>query len=81
LVSWHPLDQTRQLGLQTFQNLVRFARSDFQPLPGLGFLIAEFYRCIESGGDAPISDAHMLRVSTMMDRVVQQCQEIPMMTV
>ena len=71
------LDQTGQLGRQTLQNLVRFARSDFQPLPGLGFLTAEFYKYIESGGNAPILDAHMLRVSAMMDRVVQQLHEIP----
>jgi predicted dehydrogenase len=74
------LDHTRQLGWQTLHNLVRFVRSDFQPLPGLGFLTAEFYKCIESGGEVPISYAHMLRVSTLMDRVVQQLQEIPVMT-
>jgi predicted dehydrogenase len=74
------LDQTRQLGRQMLHNLMRFARSDFQPLPGLGFLISDFYRCIESGGDAPISDVHMLRVCEMMDRVVQQLQDAPVMT-
>jgi predicted dehydrogenase len=75
------VDQTRQLGLQTLRNMIRFARSDFQPLPGLGYLIGEFYKCIESGGDAPISDEHILRVSTVMDRVVQQLQEIPVIAV
>ena len=32
-------------------------------------------------GDAPISDAHMLRVCAMMDQVVQQLQDTPVMTV
>jgi predicted dehydrogenase len=75
------LDQTRQLGRQTLHNLARFVRSDFQPLPGLGFLTAEFYKCIESGGDAPITGEQILRVSAMMDRVLQQLKEIPVVTV
>jgi predicted dehydrogenase len=66
------LDQTRQLGRQALHNFVRFVRSDFQPLPGLGFLTAEFYKCIESGGEAPIPSEQILRVSGMMDQVVQQ---------
>jgi hypothetical protein len=74
------VDQTYQLGRQTLRNLIRFARSDFQPLPGLGFLISDFYKCIEFGGDAPISDAHILRVCALMDRVVQQLQDTPVMT-
>ncbi len=73
------LDQTRQLGRQTLYNLARFVRSDFQPLPGLGFLTAEFYKCIETDGDVPISYEHILRVSSMMDQVVQQLQEISVM--
>jgi predicted dehydrogenase len=74
------LDQTRQLGRQTLDNLVSFVRSDFQPLPGFGFLTAEFYKCIESDGDVPIPYRHILRVSAMMDRIVQELQEIPVMT-
>jgi predicted dehydrogenase len=68
-------DQTRQFGRQSFRNLVRFARSDFQPLPGLAFLTSEFYRCIEDGASLPISYAQILRVSTMMDQIVEQLQK------
>lgn len=71
------LDQTRQLGRQTLHNVFRFVRSDFPPLPGLGFLTAEFYKCIETGGAVPIPYAQILRVSATMDRVVHQLQEIP----
>jgi predicted dehydrogenase len=74
------VNQTYQLGRQTLRNLMRFTRSEFQPLPGLGFLISDFYKCIECGGDAPISDAHMLRVCAMMDQIVQQLQNTPVMT-
>jgi predicted dehydrogenase len=73
-------DQTRQLGWQALHNMSRFARSDFQPLPGLSRLTAEFYKCIETGGPAPIPDAQMLRVSAMMDAVVQQLEKVPVMT-
>lgn len=74
------VDQTHQLARQTLCNLIRFARSEFQPLPGLGSLISDFYKCIVSGGNAPISDAHMLRVCAMMDQVVQQLQEATITT-
>ncbi|MGA8271041.1 MAG: Gfo/Idh/MocA family oxidoreductase [Candidatus Sulfotelmatobacter sp.] len=73
-------DQTRQLARQTLQNMVRFARSDFPPLPGLTFLTTEFYKCIESGEDIPISDAQILRVCLMMERVVERIHEIKVMT-
>jgi len=74
------LDETYQFGRQTFRNMLRFVRSDFQPLPGLSALTSDFYECVESGGDAPIPDAHILRVSAAMDRVVQLLHEIEVTT-
>jgi predicted dehydrogenase len=64
------LDQTRQLASQSFSNLARVIRSDFQALPGLGYLLSAFYRSVERDEDVPIPYAHILRVSTWIDHVV-----------
>jgi hypothetical protein len=64
------LDQTRQLASQSFSNLARIIRSDFRVLPGLGYLLSAFYRSIERDEDVPIPYAHILRVSTWIDHVV-----------
>lgn len=73
------LDQTWQMTRQTFQNLLHFVRSDFPPLPGLGFLVAEFYKCIESGSDVPISYEQILSVSLFIDRIVEHLRGLPVM--
>jgi len=64
------LDQTRQLASQSFCNLARIIRPDFQALPGLGYLLSAFYRSVERDEDVPIPYAHILRVSTWIDHVV-----------
>jgi predicted dehydrogenase len=64
------LDQTRQLASQNFHNLTRFVRSDFQALPGMGYLISAFYRSVERDEDVPIPYAQILRVSAWLDQVV-----------
>ena len=41
-----------------------------QALPGLGYLLSAFYRSVERDEDVPIPYAHILRVSTWIDHVV-----------
>ena len=53
-------------------NLIRFARSDFHFFAGFNALLRAFYQSILEGGPPPIAYRDMLRVSFVMDAVLDQ---------
>jgi predicted dehydrogenase len=58
-----------QYGREGFQNVWRFARSDFHFFAGLNRLFRLFFRSILDGKAPPISHRDILRVSWLMDEV------------
>ncbi len=67
----HAFGQAFQYLGQGGRNAVRFARSQYQPLAGLNFLIAAFYDSILLDAPLPIPYEDILRVTAMTDDVLQ----------
>jgi hypothetical protein len=54
---------------------MRFVRSDYRALAGLGFLIAAFYDSIRQDGPDPVPREDILKVAAMTDVVFAQLGE------
>lgn len=57
------------------RNLSRFAASQYHYLDGLNFLLTGFYDSIIRDTPVPIPYTEILRISEMMDSIVQQVGE------
>ena len=66
-------EASRNLG----RNLLRFARSEIHYFSGMRTLFDTFYQAIGVGGEPPISDAEILRVTQIMDAIFEECRDAP----
>ena len=55
--------------------MIKFARGQYQYFDGLDFLLRAFYDCINRDAPVPISYSEILRVSELMDRIIDQLGE------
>ena len=54
----------------------RFARSDLHYFTGMDRLFRAFYQAVLGGGEAPVPEREVRRVTTVMDQVFAACHEV-----
>jgi predicted dehydrogenase len=64
-----PLRDMAQAARSAARNLWRFARSDLQYFAGMNELFRRFYRAILTGGEPPIPEREIRRVTAIMDDI------------
>jgi predicted dehydrogenase len=69
---WCSFGQARQYFRESGRNVFRFARSQYDYLDGLNFLLNAFYDSIIHDTPVPIPYTEMLRTSAMMDEIFAQ---------
>jgi predicted dehydrogenase len=67
-----PLRTAQQHVRNLWRNGMAFLRADFHMDAGMKNLIEAFYRCIQSGGEPPISHREILVTASLMDDVFKQ---------
>jgi predicted dehydrogenase len=69
-----PFHHLREAAATLTRNVWRFVRSDIHYFAGMNALLRQFYDAILTGGESPISAAHVRRVTSVMDQLFAQCR-------
>src|SRR5262245_21461710 len=69
-----PLRHLREAAGSLRRSIWAFVRSDMHFFAGMNRLIAEFYQAIAKGGQPPIPEHEIRRVSAIMDRIFEACR-------
>lgn len=79
--AFQKLDDSFRMLLDAFgnfrRNIWRFMRSEIHYFSGMNELFTQFYASIRDDSLAPISNEEILRVTSIMDRVFEQCHDSP----
>jgi predicted dehydrogenase len=67
-----PLRRALRAGRAAATNLRRFCRSELQYFEGMRCLFDRFYAAIRSGAEMPITHAHAVRVTMLLDAILRQ---------
>lgn len=69
-----PIRQLKEAAMSLGQNIIRLLRSDLQYFAGMKCLFEKFYKAIVNGNAPPVPYSEIVRVTAIMDRVIQECK-------
>jgi hypothetical protein len=69
------LKHLREAAWTMVRNFWRFLRCDLHYFAGMNRLFRRFYQAIAEGGPPPIPYSEIQRVTTLMDRIFEECRQ------